>query len=287
MTTATISNRQPAVRFDDLRAGNSIRGGQSDEIRLMQRQLGVKDDGVFGAKTREALRGWQSSHGLGNDGVFGAKTRDAMFTKSGDSWTPSTGSAPVKQPAAPVGAAAPTPGSSVRPDQLTQGQLDRMQRLATANNFTGQGGSSCVVSTRTNLQKNGLGKDLIPTGGAGGADPNNVRAMAVNMMTGGNWQSLAVPGSSPVTLKSASQFGGSATVNQMSYADYDKARRAGQIPNGAVVLQTRHDSWNNRNTYGNDIGVLRKEKGGIYNFRQSGNNIYGNTQKVVVLVPRA
>jgi hypothetical protein len=48
------------------------------DVRALQRKLGVTADGVFGPKTRRALKRFQRRHGLVADGVVGPQTLRAL-----------------------------------------------------------------------------------------------------------------------------------------------------------------------------------------------------------------
>jgi peptidoglycan hydrolase-like protein with peptidoglycan-binding domain len=75
-------------------------GSKGAAVTQIQAIIGVKADGVFGAKTKAALKAWQKAHGLKADGIFGPKTQAAMtkgslstssitvMLKSGSSGTP-------------------------------------------------------------------------------------------------------------------------------------------------------------------------------------------------------
>lgn len=52
-----------------------------DEIKKVQKFLGVEVDGLNGPKTTAAVKEWQKSHGLEDDGIVGAKTWAAMFNE--------------------------------------------------------------------------------------------------------------------------------------------------------------------------------------------------------------
>ncbi len=151
-----VTNRQPALRFDDIQKGAAIRGGQSEEIKLLQRQLGVKDDGIFGQQTRQALSQWQSKHGLAADGVFGVNTRNAMFAKSGDGWEAKApqarpNPAPEAKPAPAKTEDAKAPqhvgGVTVTPAMQRFAQIAR--RNAEAMNTTGR----CALGVNTAIDK--------------------------------------------------------------------------------------------------------------------------------------
>lgn len=61
-----------------------LRKGQKDDsIKILQRALGLIDDGVFGQLTEEAVRSFQRSKGLFPDGIVGQKTWDALFPDKG------------------------------------------------------------------------------------------------------------------------------------------------------------------------------------------------------------
>jgi cell wall-associated NlpC family hydrolase len=53
-------------------------GSRGADVASVQRQLGIAADGIFGPKTRAAVRGFQRSHGLVVDGIVGPQTRAAL-----------------------------------------------------------------------------------------------------------------------------------------------------------------------------------------------------------------
>ena len=58
--------------FSSSRSGTSFkRGDKGEDIKLIQKLVGVEQDGVFGGKTELALKKWQEENGLESDGVFG------------------------------------------------------------------------------------------------------------------------------------------------------------------------------------------------------------------------
>ncbi len=52
---------------------------RNEYVRLLQGELGVETDGIFGAETEAAVRQFQRTHGLTVDGVAGIKTWDALL----------------------------------------------------------------------------------------------------------------------------------------------------------------------------------------------------------------
>jgi N-acetylmuramoyl-L-alanine amidase len=54
-------------------------GSKGEFVKMVQRVVGVKDDGVFGSKTKAAVKTWQSKHGLTSDGIVGKNTWSVMF----------------------------------------------------------------------------------------------------------------------------------------------------------------------------------------------------------------
>jgi peptidoglycan hydrolase-like protein with peptidoglycan-binding domain len=53
-------------------------GSRGENVKILQRSLGLKDDGMFGPRTEAAVKRWQSENGLLADGIVGPKTWSAM-----------------------------------------------------------------------------------------------------------------------------------------------------------------------------------------------------------------
>lgn len=53
-------------------------GASGDEVKALQRFLGLEDDGDFGTGTKAALAAWQARNGLEGDGVAGPDTRTVL-----------------------------------------------------------------------------------------------------------------------------------------------------------------------------------------------------------------
>lgn len=62
-----------------VRRGEGTRGEPSEAVKLMQRELQVAADGIFGGVTLVALRAYQRGHGLVDDGVCGPRTWETLF----------------------------------------------------------------------------------------------------------------------------------------------------------------------------------------------------------------
>lgn len=93
VTTTPVTTTTPAPKLT-VPTGVFTAGSKGAAVSQLQAILGVKADGVFGAKTKSALKAWQKAHGLKADGIFGLKTQAAM-TKISISATPSTPAATV------------------------------------------------------------------------------------------------------------------------------------------------------------------------------------------------
>ncbi|WP_435203069.1 N-acetylmuramoyl-L-alanine amidase [Janibacter sp. GS2] len=88
--TPTTKPSSPATVKHTLRRGSPYR----DEVRLLQRKLGITADGVFGSGTEAAVKRYQRSKRLGADGIAGPNTLRAMGLYG-------TASTPVTKPVPP------------------------------------------------------------------------------------------------------------------------------------------------------------------------------------------
>jgi putative peptidoglycan binding protein len=68
-TRASVSTNLPTLR----------RGSKGSDVVVVQRRLGIADDGDFGPATERAVRAFQSRKGLASDGVVGRNTWAALF----------------------------------------------------------------------------------------------------------------------------------------------------------------------------------------------------------------
>ena len=54
-------------------------GSKGDDVKKIQKKLGLVADGSFGSKTESAIKSWQKENGLTDDGIVGKNTWDKMF----------------------------------------------------------------------------------------------------------------------------------------------------------------------------------------------------------------
>ena len=54
-------------------------GSKGDDVKKIQKKLGLKDDGSFGPLTETAVKKWQKENGLTDDGIVGNTTWNKMF----------------------------------------------------------------------------------------------------------------------------------------------------------------------------------------------------------------
>ena len=57
-------------------------GSEGEDVKKLQRKLGVDPIGKFGPKTDAAVKEWQSKNGLTADGIVGNGTWGKMFSES-------------------------------------------------------------------------------------------------------------------------------------------------------------------------------------------------------------
>jgi hypothetical protein len=77
----------------------------ADTVRVLQQKLGVRADGVYGPKTRSAVKRFQRAHGLTVDGIAGPQTLAALGLTTA---TASDAAATTDDSAAPDSGTSPT-----------------------------------------------------------------------------------------------------------------------------------------------------------------------------------
>lgn len=93
-------------------------GMTGDDVKELQKKLGVKADGIFGPKTEDALIKYQNKNGLTPDGKAGDKTKGDMGLPQDKSSSPKS---PSTTPAKP-GSSSQTPGTPTQKPPVTQPQ---------------------------------------------------------------------------------------------------------------------------------------------------------------------
>ena len=53
-------------------------GSTGEDVKLLQKKLGLNPDGIFGPATEKKVKEWQKSNGLVDDGIVGQSTWDKM-----------------------------------------------------------------------------------------------------------------------------------------------------------------------------------------------------------------
>lgn len=76
--SAALIAASVAVPTQPAAAQELERGNTGDDVRAVQRALGVSADGEFGPVTRRAVRDFQARNGLVADGIVGPNTRRAL-----------------------------------------------------------------------------------------------------------------------------------------------------------------------------------------------------------------
>ena len=58
------------------------KGDKGEGVKFLQRRLVLKEDGIFGPLTEEAVKEFQKEHRLAVDGIVGEKTWAALMSKT-------------------------------------------------------------------------------------------------------------------------------------------------------------------------------------------------------------
>ena len=77
---AILGGKAPAPKKTSTNAVRTLRKGmQGDDVKKMQKAIGVTADGDFGFGTLTAVKKWQNVNGLVADGIVGPSTQSKMF----------------------------------------------------------------------------------------------------------------------------------------------------------------------------------------------------------------
>lgn len=77
-TTPATKPTTPAQSKPKVTAVTVRAGARGENVKIIQRIVGAKVDGIFGPETTAKVRAWQRSHGLTADGIVGPKTQAKM-----------------------------------------------------------------------------------------------------------------------------------------------------------------------------------------------------------------
>jgi len=246
-----------APSLSDVTAGKATlkQGMQGDAVSQLQKLLGVESDGKFGNDTAQALSNFKKANNLGGDPAEAGKTTlDAL----------------KKQAAS---------GGVVTGNFRVDTNNPTLQKLANGHLEPGPTGY-CVATTLDNMRRNG-----VPQPAATGNDVgNNPRGGMVQMVKDFGWKSLPLPGAQQQTIRSPY---GTIQANVIPADQYEKLAQAGKIPSGALIFQTRHDSWNqtSEGSHGFDMGIVRNGGRNTFNYANMPPLIYSGAKSVVILVP--
>jgi TP901 family phage tail tape measure protein len=94
------------------------RGSKGEDVKTLQKKLGIKADGIYGAQTEKAVKAYQKKNGLSADGIVGAKTMSKMgmtSSKGSSSKTPTKTTTPAPTKAlTPVQILGSTPEQKIK-----------------------------------------------------------------------------------------------------------------------------------------------------------------------------
>jgi peptidoglycan hydrolase-like protein with peptidoglycan-binding domain len=155
-TASAAANPEPTTTTEHVVTLSA--GSEGRQVRLLQKALGIKVDGVFGPETEAAVRAFQSSKGLSVDGIVGPRTTAALRGQVARKAMMSDFDAPVPGQAA---AEASTSGTS---GTLTSATVET---TSAADGATGAEGSTSAATPTTET----VSDTVASTGGssAGGA----------------------------------------------------------------------------------------------------------------------
>jgi peptidoglycan hydrolase-like protein with peptidoglycan-binding domain len=297
-------------------------------VRAFQRSQRLAEDGVVGPGTRAALSTTSTNGTINDTGLHPSTLDTAGYRPTFEIRPGSTGPKvkELKQAMKDAGFYQGVVNDQMGPDGLTALKkakealklggapdiagdftLAKIQRAATENarGVVTAGNSSvdannpalkalatgrlqedetgyCVRATLNNMERLGVRQPEATGMDAG----NNPRGGMVQMVRNFGWKSLPLAGAREQTIKSPY---GTIKANVIPAADYERLARDGKIPSGAVVFQTRHETWNTTSdrSRGFDMGIARDGGRTLFNYANMGGPmVYGaETQSVVVLVP--
>jgi murein DD-endopeptidase MepM/ murein hydrolase activator NlpD len=76
---SAVSTLQGVIEVLDPKLTQTMRyGARGEQVKLLQKKLGIKSDGIFGRMTEKALKEYQFAHNLTVDAICGTKTRTEL-----------------------------------------------------------------------------------------------------------------------------------------------------------------------------------------------------------------
>jgi peptidoglycan hydrolase-like protein with peptidoglycan-binding domain len=121
-TASAVASPEPATTTEHIVVLQS--GSQGRQVKLLQKALGIKADGVFGPETEAAVRSFQSSRGLPVDGVFGPKTNTALHRQLASKTLMTAFDSQVPGEAPPASEATEAPGGPVSTDAVISSAVE-------------------------------------------------------------------------------------------------------------------------------------------------------------------
>jgi hypothetical protein len=240
--------------------------------------------GGTGSEVVHDLQLWLVRHGFMTEaevrtgpGLLGPKTRAAVARFLGAHADAPGGDAAPAAPSEPV----PGDGTQVLGEGFSLNTQDPILRKLATGKLSPGANHSCVRTTLNNMKR--LDVSNIPA--ATGSDPNNSRGAMVQLIANGYWTSLPLVGAH--SRKIVSPYG---TVNAyvIPAGTYAKMAKAGRIPSGAIIFQTKHGWSYGEGPYGNDMGIVRDGGRVTFNYASMPPIIYREkTKEVVLLVPKS
>ena len=150
------------VNFSAWSGGLLKSGSQGGEVATLQKQLGVKADGIFGKDTKAAVEKFQKDHNLKADGLAGDKTREALqgnAPRQPQGPQPDAAQAPAKvEGAAKVDGAAKTAPLQPGEKSAFGDKLAKDARRIAESGVAGSG-RNCKRGVRMALEKQGMKLD--------------------------------------------------------------------------------------------------------------------------------
>jgi peptidoglycan hydrolase-like protein with peptidoglycan-binding domain len=84
--TKNLDNSRCAQKIEDIQQNGKVlfMGCRTDAVKLVQKMLGLKDDGIFGNNTKSSVIKYQQSKRLKPDGIVGKETISNLFKDKGN-----------------------------------------------------------------------------------------------------------------------------------------------------------------------------------------------------------